>query len=126
VNRAPLTWTDRDRWPSKYFAPHELKCRGTGTLKIDPDALDRLERLRIMCGRPLIIQSAYRSRDHNTRVGGAPKSYHLRGMAFDIQASTAAERHEVVVNALNCGFRGIGVYKTFIHVDTGGPRMWSG
>lgn len=36
-------------------------------------------------GVPLIIISGRRSTAHNERVGGAPASWHLQGLAFDVQ-----------------------------------------
>ena len=70
------------RWPS--FSPAEIACRGTGRLLVNDEALDRLQALRRVLGRPMIVNSAYRSPEHNARVGGATKSQHLSGAAFDI------------------------------------------
>lgn len=35
-------------------------------------------------GIPLVIISGRRSAAHNVEVGGAPRSYHLDGLAFDV------------------------------------------
>jgi hypothetical protein len=70
------------RWPN--FSPAEIACRGTGKLLINEPALDKLQALRDRLGKPLIVRSAYRSPEHNRAVGGATRSKHLDGAAFDI------------------------------------------
>jgi zinc D-Ala-D-Ala carboxypeptidase len=45
-----------------------------------------LEPLRSYIGRPIIISSGYRCPEVNKRVGGQPKSQHLKGQAADIHA----------------------------------------
>ena len=72
------TW----RWPN--FSPAEIACRGTGKLLINEPALDKLQALRDRLGKPLIVRSAYRSPEHNRAVGGATRSKHMDGAAFDI------------------------------------------
>ena len=70
------------RWPN--FSPAEIACRGNGSLQINVEALDKLQALRDRLGKPLIVRSAYRSPEHNRAVGGATRSKHLDGAAFDI------------------------------------------
>lgn len=43
-----------------------------------------LQPLRDAIGRPVYINSGYRSKSLNAWVGGVPNSYHLRGLAADI------------------------------------------
>ena len=43
-----------------------------------------LQPLRDAIGRPVYLNSGYRSKRLNARVGGVPNSYHLRGLAADI------------------------------------------
>ena len=74
-------------WRWKNFSPAEIACRGTGQLKLHPEALDKLQALRDRLGKPLIIRSAYRSPEHNRNVGSAPRSKHVDGTAFDIAMS---------------------------------------
>ena len=73
---------DAWRWP--HFSPQEIACRGTGKLLINEPALDKLQVLRDRLGKPLIVRSAYRSPEHNRAVGGATRSKHMDGAAFDI------------------------------------------
>ena len=113
------TW----RWPN--FSPAEIACRGTGKLFVNELALDKLQALRNRLGKPLIVRSAYRSPEHNRAVGGATRSKHLDGAAFDI----ALTNHEPVAFeavAREVGFLGFGFYPRsgFIHVDLGPARQW--
>ena len=47
-------------------------------------ALDRLQELDDAFGKPFIVRSAYRSPEHNRAVGGATRSKHMEGTAFNI------------------------------------------
>lgn len=46
--------------------------------------LEVLEPVRLKLGCPLRVTSGYRSREHNARIGGSPRSQHLRGEAADV------------------------------------------
>jgi zinc D-Ala-D-Ala carboxypeptidase len=112
-------------WRWRNFSPAEIACRGTGQLKLHPEALDKLQALRDRLGKPLIVRSAYRSPEHNRAVGGARASKHMDGTAFDI----AMSNHDPVAfeaAAREVGFRGFGFYPRsgFIHVDLGPARTW--
>ena len=74
----------KSAWRWKNFSPAEIACRGTGKLKINTEAMDKLQALRTKLGKPLIVRSAYRSPEHNKAVGGAKASKHMLGEAFDI------------------------------------------
>lgn len=110
-------------WPS--FSPRELACKGTGKLVIDTDAMDKLQALRDMLGKPLIITSAYRSPEHNRAVGGAKRSKHMEGIAFDVRMDNH-DPHAFEAAARNAGFTGFGFYPKsgFMHIDTGQERTW--
>lgn len=120
-------WRDvpkRD-WRWSNFSPAEIACRGTGQLKLHPEAMDKLQALRDRLGKPLIIRSAYRSPEHNRAVGGAARSKHMDGTAFDI----AMSNHDPVAfeaAAREVGFLGFGFYPRsgFMHIDLGPARSW--
>jgi zinc D-Ala-D-Ala carboxypeptidase len=112
-------------WRWRNFSPAEIACRGTGQLKLHPEALDKLQALRDRLGKPLIVRSAYRSPEHNRAVGGASRSKHMDGTAFDI----AMANHDPVAfeaAAREVGFLGFGFYPRsgFIHIDLGPARSW--
>lgn len=112
-------------WRWKNFTAAEIACRGTGQLKLHPVALDRLQMLRDRLGKPLILRSAYRSPEHNRAVGGAPRSKHMDGTAFDI-AMANHDPVEFEKAARAVGFLGFGYYPRsgFMHVDLGPARVW--
>jgi hypothetical protein len=128
MNRIYDNWADFPaaewRWPD--FSPQEMACRGTGRLMIDERSMDMLQALRAKVGRPMLINSAYRSPEHNAAVGGAKASEHLRARAFDVSMSN----HDpalFIAAAKALGFKGIGTYpdQNFVHVDTREtPARW--
>ncbi len=110
------------RWPD--FAPREIASRGDGSLLLVAEALDALQAARSALGRPLRIASAYRDPVHNALVGGAPRSKHKEGHAFDV-ALAGHDRARLADALRAAGFRGFGLrYGTFIHVDMGPRREW--
>jgi len=121
------SWKDypKDKWPWKSFSPREMACKGTGTLLIDANAMDKLQALRDRLGVPILVTSGYRSPEHNKKVGGAKESLHMQGCAFDIRMDNHNPT-EFEAAARSCGFTGFGYYpkQGFMHIDTGTPRTW--
>lgn len=118
VYRSVSTFSQHEkgwRWPS--FKPSEVACKD-GSIMIDTAAMDALQALRNRLGAPIVLTSAYRSPQHNQRVGGAPRSRHMLAEAFDIVIA-GHDPLEVELFARECGFHGIGRYpdQGFIHVD---------
>ena len=74
-----------------------------------------------------VITSGYRGPELNRAVRGASRSQHLGGRAIDFQwpgFSTATRQEMINIARRRCGFGGIGVYNSFLHVDTGPERQW--
>ena len=112
-------------WRWKNSSPAEIACRGTGQLKLVPEAMDKLQALRDRLGKPLIVRSAYRSPEHNKAVSGAKALKHMQGTAFDISMAN----HDPVdfeAAARSVGFLGFCYYPRsgFMHVDLGSARQW--
>lgn len=121
-------WQDvpAEVWVWEFFTPEEIACNGTGSVLINPAALDALDALRREMGMPLVLNSAYRSPAWNAQVGGAANSKHMMGIAFDIRNDRDFTRDELVKAARGVGFLGFGNYRSFLHVDLGPARMWAG
>jgi hypothetical protein len=102
-----------------------MACKGTGKLIIDTEAMSKLQHLRSVLGKPMLITSAYRSPEHNKRVGGAKRSKHLEGIAFDVRMDNH-DPHTFEAAARAAGFTGFGYYPKsgFMHIDTGPERSW--
>jgi len=104
---------------SKYpnFSKKEFDCKETGENEMQPEFLQKLQMLRYKYGRPMIVTSGYRSPRHSIEAAKASPGYHARGQAVDI-AVTGKDAHDLVFLAMTSGFNGIGVAKTFVHLDT--------
>lgn len=87
-----------------------------------------VENVREHFGKPVTINSGYRSAAHNRRIGGARSSRHVMGLAADIVVDKGAVAPKKVAEYIETlGAGGIGRYNTFTHVDVQGKnRRWSG
>ncbi|MEO0467552.1 MAG: D-Ala-D-Ala carboxypeptidase family metallohydrolase, partial [Pseudomonadota bacterium] len=88
-----------------------------------PVFLDALEALRADAGRPLIVTSGHRCAQWNGYVGGAPRSMH-KTLAVDIRLA-GHDRRLLLASARRLGFTGLGLARTFLHLDRrGAPAFW--
>ena len=104
---------------SENFKVKEFKCKdGSDVVFICPELVTILQKIRHHFGKPVHINSGYRTPTYNKKVGGATHSQHLYGMACDIRVSgvrpcDVSEYLETLMN----GWGGIGTYDNFVHVD---------
>lgn len=89
---------------------------------------EQLQALRDHLGKPITVLSGYRSPAHNIKVGGAKESFHVKGMASDLQVagmspSELAEEIEGLIKEGKMKQGGMGVYPTFVHYDFRGKRI---
>lgn len=84
---------------------------------MNQEFLDKLDQARELANIPFKINSAYRSPEHNAKIGGKPNSSHLRGLAVDISVRDSRSRFIVLEALIKVGFNRIGIADTFIHVD---------
>ena len=101
-----------------YFSREEFDCQETGENEMSIEFLNMLDILRENCDFPFVITSGYRSPNHSIEAKKEKVGTHAQGIAADIKVSGGAERMIIIREALKLGFTGIGVAKTFIHVDT--------
>ena len=90
---------------------------------MDKKFMHRLEELRSAYGRPMVISSAYRCPDHNSRVSKTGRDGpHTTGQAIDILVS-GQDAYELLFFAIGYGFAGLGINQSgpssqrFVHLD---------
>jgi len=111
----------------EFFTLEEFNCQVTGENKMEPEFLQKLDRLRGECGFPFVITSGYRHPiEHPVEAAKEVPGTHAQGIAADILVQDSVSRMVLVEKALELGFKGVGIAKTFVHVDTRGttPVMW--
>lgn len=89
---------------------------GSGSY-MEHDFLEMLDCARDIAGFPFIINSGFRTIEHNKAVGGSGSSSHLLGWAADIHVTSSRKRFILIEALLDAGFTRIGIAETFIHVD---------
>jgi len=123
----PRTYVPGQRL-SEHFSEQEFRCPHCNQIKVVMELIIRLERLRRLMGnRPIYVLSGYRCPVYNARIGGAPRSYHMCGMAADIRSPGRSVQYMANAARLT-GFGGVGKYyrSGFVHVDVGPRRTWTG
>lgn len=116
---AYLTWRELDcHDEDKTPYPEEWRIERAYPLSVE------FEYIRATAGGyPLSVGSGYRTWDWNSKAGGARHSQHPEGNALDIYPSiekrlpTLVDAVLLVAHRPGGRIRGIGVYRTFVHVD---------
>lgn len=112
--------TDANEKVGRYFKVKEFACKDKSqAIFIDSYLVMILDILREKIGRPVIINSGYRTPERNKTVGGTKYSYHIRGMAADIRVNGMTPKE--VANELNKilpNEGGIIVYNNWVHFDS--------
>ena len=114
---------------SKNFTVKEFACSdGTDTVFISLALVNLLQKIRNHFGKAVIINSAYRTEAHNKSIGGATYSQHKYGLAADIHINGVTPKEIAdYVETLMPSSGGIGIYKSFVHVDVRQVKSrWNG
>lgn len=114
---------------STNFKVKEFACTdGSDPIFIAPKLVTILQKIRTNFGKPVTINSAYRTASKNKAVGGATHSQHLYGTAADIVVKGVAPKTVAAyVEKLLPNTGGIGIYDTFVHVDVRATKSrWNG
>lgn len=108
----------------KYITEQEASCKcGCGLSALSPQIVETFTKIREAVGEPLKINSGSRCKAYNQQVGGRPQSAHTLSQdgythALDIATPTERLKYKVIKEALRAGIRRIGIYPTFVHIDT--------
>ena len=117
---------------STNFSLHEFesadgKAPNGDVLKNLTELAKNLEVLRKHIGQPIRVTSGFRSKEHNAKIGGAPASTHILGMAADIQVAKIkpeeiAKAIELLIANGKMKEGGLGIYRTWVHYDIRGTK----
>lgn len=109
---------------SENFCVKEFACKdGSDKIVIDTELVSVLQKIRDHFGKPLTINSAYRNASYNKKVGGVSNSQHTKGTASDIVVSGILPEEVAKYAEYLLGNKGgIGLYRSFVHVDTRAKR----
>ncbi len=109
-----------------YFSDKELACKCCGVVKLNPIFDSKLLQLRSNMNEPMKVNSCCRCSEHNKKVGGASKSFHLLDhsgfstdgtCAIDIPRSPYNSYNiKLVLEAWELNMR-VGVHPQFFHFD---------
>ena len=111
-----------DEFKSKDGA--ETPCEALANLK---ELALNLEVLRAELGKPIHINSGYRSPEHNKKIGGATKSQHKEGKAGDLKVKRMKpyQVYNIIQRLISEGKMkegGLGLYNSFVHYDIRGTK----
>ena len=114
---------------SANFKVREFACRsGADAVLIAPRLVMVLESIRAHFGVAVTINSGYRTPEYNAKVGGVARSQHCYGTAADIVVKgQTPEAVAAFARTLMPDWGGVGVYKSFTHIDVREARAdWTG
>lgn len=111
---------------SENFKIKEFACKdGNDKILVDVTFVQtHLQDIRTHFGKPVHVNSAYRTLNYNAKVGGAKNSYHMKGRAFDISIKGVTPQ-EIARYAASIGVPGVIQYNTFVHVDSRDTKYWA-
>ena len=123
---------------TKNFSKSEFDCSDGSEMNIAiyhnmVKVANQLQILRNYIGKPITINSGYRSEEYNASIkGSSKKSQHVMGRAADIvvKGMTPVKVTEVIERLISNGDMlqgGLGLYKGFVHYDIRGTKVrWNG
>jgi len=122
---------NRDTRLSLNLYRSDITCRcGCGFDTMRPETVVLFQAIQDYIKRPIRITSGCRCPDHNARVGGAPRSYHMQGAALDMQVTGLSGRQlgalireaHRVCPIVDRHLRFCYLMANSVHIDTGRVR----
>lgn len=112
---------------TKNFDREEFDCNDGMQVPAEliPNVIELARNLQVLrdeIKEPVRINSGYRHKAYNKKIGGAPSSQHILAKAADITAKSYTPKQlaavvEKLIREKKLWFGGVGVYPGFIHVD---------
>lgn len=107
------------------FKVKEFACKdGSDTVLVCEETVEILQAIRNYFGKPVHINSGYRTASYNKKVGGASASQHVVGTAADISVQGVPPTAIVAYLEAHYPLHGIGLYSTFVHIDSRGWKVY--
>lgn len=117
--------TAENFWDSvKHFTKDEFACKCGGKYcdgfptEISQRLVEVLDTVREYAGKPVVVSSGVRCKNHNTAVGGVGRSYHLTGRAVDF--AICGYSAQTTINIINTlGLKPIELYaidSAYVHM----------
>ena len=113
---------------TKNFNLNEFRCKdGTqvpeNLLSNIQNLAQQLQVIRDHLGEPVYINSGYRTPSYNKKIGGVNESQHVNAKAADIKVKGKSPKQlaveiEKLITEGKVKIGGIGIYPSFVHVDT--------
>jgi hypothetical protein len=101
---------------SANFNREEFACPCCGEVKVSEILVDKLQELRDVINKPIIITSGYRCLQYNKKVGGYSHSPHLTGEAADIKIK-GMSTVTIAMIARHISYIRLGLYPNHLHID---------
>lgn len=104
---------------SKYFKEKEFQqCVPSCSLQdMNQEFMTWLDQLREEIGIPLVLNSAFRSKEWDKSKGRSGNSAHTRGLAVDIRCHNSHTRWLIITTSLKLGCKRIAYTSSFVHID---------
>lgn len=129
----------QDEQLTKNFRLSEFACNDAAKTPVPAklvcnvlELAKQLQVIRDTIGEPIILNSAYRTPAYNKSIGGAANSMHLQAKAADCRTKNLTPKQfaaivEQLIAEKKIKIGGIGIYKTFCHIDTRSTKArWNG
>jgi uncharacterized protein YcbK (DUF882 family) len=117
---------------TKNFSKEEFDCNDGSEMPINVyhnmvKVANQLQTLRDYIGKPIQVNSAWRSEEYNASIGGVKNSQHIMGRAADIviKGMTPIEVSKIIEELIGKGDMlqgGLGIYSSFVHYDIRGIK----
>lgn len=104
----------KDYFGEEDFSKATPPCKKSDMNK---ETLRKFNVAREESGIPFKVNSAFRTIEHEKKMGRTGTSSHTQGRAMDIAAVNGNAKYKIVTALLKAGFTRIGIANTFIHAD---------